>query len=412
MSVIRPKLYKNGIFLKRLAVKQQVIFSPNNNEAVVYRGRAYELFDDSIDISKKSFSIAECSFEEINDKKKDEYLIEKRSFKTLVFLKLSQNKFNSFLYELDLNKIPYIQSGPSSHSSESGQLKKADYYVRFSNEYVEECRDFDKIIDNSFRNSLEGSYKKSVIKEIGKILTSKNKTNKKESILNYINQISLIGLTDLITELYQNKSSDLLENIKIDKKLKDLNQKYLYQIDKIEFLESEIKKQQNDNTILNEINKKDKEILELYEMIDEYESEINQLKTLQISSDKSNNQNKLIGYLNGFLQTFAPSIQLIGNSEINFINKFTKYAEVLNLIKSLNSDFVSIKSKKIQTLFGWYEVNTHISTGNEKKGRIYFKKIKEPEKTLVYIDYKEDDKSQKRVFKYLSKLNLKDKIYF
>ena len=80
MSVIRPKLYKNGIFLKRLAVKQQVIFSPNNNEAVVYRGRAYELFDDSIDISKKSFSIAECSFEEINDKKKDEYLIEKRSF--------------------------------------------------------------------------------------------------------------------------------------------------------------------------------------------------------------------------------------------------------------------------------------------------------------------------------------------
>ena len=136
MASIRPKLYKDGNFQKRLPLKQEIIYSPNNKESVIYRGRAYELFDDSFDISKKSFPISDCSYEDSKISKVDEFFIEKRSFKTLVFLNMSLNKFNSFLYELDLNKVLYIQSGISNRSAENTNYKKANYYVRFSNEYV------------------------------------------------------------------------------------------------------------------------------------------------------------------------------------------------------------------------------------------------------------------------------------
>ena len=410
--VVRPKLYKSGKFLKRLPIKQQVIYSPNNKESVVYRGRVYELFDDAIDIAKESFSLGECQTSSHSLDSIDKYTIERRSFKTLVFLETSLNKFNSFLYELDLANIPYIQSGISSQSSETSQNQNEKYYIRFSNEFVEATDDFDKKIHISFKNALQGSYKKSAIKEIGKIIASKNETNKKENVLNYINNISLIGLTDLVIDLYETTSKELVENIKIKKKSNDLNQKYLYQLDKIEFLEKEIKKQKNDDSFLKEISKKDKEILDLYEIIDEYETEINQLKTIKTSSEISNQQNKLISYLNGFLDTFTPNIELIGNSEVNFINKYTRFSEVLTLLRDLSKDIKSVVSKKIHTLSGWQEINRHISTGNEKKGRIYFKNLKEAQKILVYIDYKEDDKSQKRVFKYLNKLDLNKKLFF
>ena len=84
--VVRPKLYKLGKFLKRLPIKQQVIYSPNNKESVVYRGRVYELFDDAIDIAKESFSLGECQISNHSIDSIDKYTIEKRSFKTLVFL--------------------------------------------------------------------------------------------------------------------------------------------------------------------------------------------------------------------------------------------------------------------------------------------------------------------------------------
>ena len=412
MASIRPKLYKDGNFQKRLSLKQEIIYSPNNKESVIYRGRAYELFDDSFDISKKSYPISDCSYEDSKISKADEFFIEKRSFKTLVFLNMSLNKFNSFLYELDLNKVLYIQSGISNRTSENTKYKKANYYVRFSNEYVDSNKDFERKIKISFQNSLEGSYKKSIIKEIGKIISLKNQNNQKEEVLKYINQISLTGISNLIIELYKTKSSELLENLKIKKDFNTLNQRYLYQIDKIKFLENELKNDKNNKNFIKQINEKEKDISDLYSIIDEYETEINQLKTIQISSEKSNNQNKLINYLNGFLETFAPSIVLIGNSEINFVNKFNRFAEVLYYLKNLDQNLNQIKFKKIKTLHGWTEINSHITTGNEKKGRIYFKKIKESKKILVYLDYKENDKSQKRVFKYLSKLDLKEKLIF
>ncbi len=99
-----------------------------------------------------------------------------------------------------------------------------------------------------------------------------------------------------------------------------------------------------------------------------------------------------------------PRIRLILRSEITLFEKFDDLSIIFNLLNKIN-DKQNIKFRKIVHLDKWFEVNEHISTGKEKKGRIYFSPLKN-NLVAVCIDYKFDDKSQKKIFNNLDNFNL------
>ena len=53
---------------------------------------------------------------------------------------------------------------------------------------------------------------------------------------------------------------------------------------------------------------------------------------------------------------------------------------------------------------GWLELRKHISTGNDKRGRIYCRKSSKGHNFDIVIHWKKDDKDQKRAFTRLANL--------
>ena len=99
-----------------------------------------------------------------------------------------------------------------------------------------------------------------------------------------------------------------------------------------------------------------------------------------------------------------PRLRLIQKSELVIFEKFTNIVPLFKLLKKIN-DKQKINFKKIRTSNSWFEVNDHISTGEEKKGRIYYSPLKS-NLVAVVVDYKYNDKDQFLKFEKIINLNL------
>ena len=100
-------------------------------------------------------------------------------------------------------------------------------------------------------------------------------------------------------------------------------------------------------------------------------------------------------FLNLISETFNalfPRIRLVFKSELII---FEKYKSVLTLFKILRKieNKEELRFKKIRTSKNWFEVDDHITTGDEKKGRVYFSPIKN-DLVLVVVDFKHNNKDQ------------------
>ena len=83
---------------------------------------------------------------------------------------------------------------------------------------------------------------------------------------------------------------------------------------------------------------------------------------------------------------------MVFKSEIIIFEKYKSVLALFKVLKKINYK-EDLRFKKIRTSKNWFEVDEHITTGDEKKGRVYFSPIKN-DLVLVVVDFKHNNKDQ------------------
>lgn len=90
------------------------------------------------------------------------------------------------------------------------------------------------------------------------------------------------------------------------------------------------------------------------------------------------------------------------------VNRFRNRKAIINLLSRLSSRG-DVRLKKIQGKagqFGWREVDEHVATGADKRGRVYVRAVDASDHSIdVVIEWKKDDKSQEKTLGTLTSLN-------
>ena len=106
-----------------------------------------------------------------------------------------------------------------------------------------------------------------------------------------------------------------------------------------------------------------------------------------------------------------PSLAVHPDSVTNLIDRYSSLRSLMSVLRRLASQ-ESVSGKKIQGRagkFGWREVAEHLSTGKDKRGRVYYRSVDGRQHLLdVYISWKKDDKDQEKTLSMLANLSTFD----
>ena len=106
-----------------------------------------------------------------------------------------------------------------------------------------------------------------------------------------------------------------------------------------------------------------------------------------------------------------PNLAVHPESVTNLIGRYSNLRSLMSVLRRLASQ-ESVSGKKIQGKagkFGWREVAEHLSTGKDKRGRVYYRSVEGKQHLLdVYISWKKDDKDQEKTLNMLASLSTFD----
>lgn len=103
-----------------------------------------------------------------------------------------------------------------------------------------------------------------------------------------------------------------------------------------------------------------------------------------------------------------PNLAIHPESVTNLIGRYSNLRSLMSVLRRLAFQ-ESVAGKKIQGRagkFGWREVAEHLSTGKDKRGRVYYRSVEGKQHLLdVYISWKKDDKDQDKTLNILANLS-------
>jgi hypothetical protein len=106
-----------------------------------------------------------------------------------------------------------------------------------------------------------------------------------------------------------------------------------------------------------------------------------------------------------------PNLAVHPESVTNLIGRYSNLRSLMSVLRRLASQ-ENVSGKKIQGRagkFGWREVAEHLSTGKDKRGRVYYRSVEgKPHLLDVYISWKKDEKDQEKTLNMLANLSTFD----
>ena len=115
-------------------------------------------------------------------------------------------------------------------------------------------------------------------------------------------------------------------------------------------------------------------------------------------TNKHNHTNKIINYLELCFSKFE-NINIHPETSQIVVEKFPNATSLFDVLNKLDKR-ESVPARKINgSRLGWFEVNQHITTGNDSLGRIYYVKPEGQKKITVLAYHKSNDNDQQRFHK-------------
>ena len=412
MPYLKFKVYNKEKFITHPPFARQIRRLPDGSTGIEFRGRVYNLFEDQIDISLKSFSISECPLvrsRQILDRKKikkEDFYYDTSKYNPIFYFNGLYDDLNAFLYNLDKKKIDYLKADYSK-----GKINNNigyDFEVKLSGESVkDENLNLNRIIQLLLESREDFSIK-SVEKQLRDMINNDIDENLKEKNINLL--IDKYP-KKLVPKLFVNLGKALKDQKSNSKEFSDLNkekQKLELQLnlkdEEIKTYNELLEKKADDEYKINKISEQMDYISELEKNIDYLHNQNYQLNKDKESFIKTDLKKKFLNYISNTFESVMPRLRLIQKSELIIFDKFTNISPLFKLLKKIN-DKEKINFKKVRTSNNWFEVSEHISTGDEKRGRIYFSILKNNLVAIV-VDYKYNDKDQFLKFDKIINLDL------
>lgn len=286
-------------------------------------------------------------------------------------------------------KIDYLSADVSKN-------KKFDYEVKISEESKIEKKLTKKELIYILFESTETDNTKSFSNEIKFILNQNiDLPIKKKKIQDILDQFPDLLTQDIIIDIFERSKSEISQqNIIEDQKIaiSNLEKKLHSKNDEIIAFEELLKNKAEDEYKYSKISEQSEYILELEKNLNFLHNENNNLKKDKEFFINTDSKKRFLNLISETFNTLFPRIRLVFKSEIIIFEKYKSVLALFKVLKKINYK-EDLRFKKIRTSKNWFEVDEHITTGDEKRGRVYFSPIKN-DLVLVVVDFKHNNKDQ------------------
>ncbi len=395
MPFQRFEVYNKGQLIYKPPFSRQIRRLPDGSKGIVFRGKVYLLFNNIIDISKNSFDIKDCPLitsKQILNKDKfsdEDFYFSDDEYNPKFYFNGLKSDLNSFLYFLEKKKIDYLSADVSKN-------KKFDYEVKISEESKIEKKLTKKELIYILFESTETDNTKSFSNEIKFILNQNiDLPIKKKKIQDILDQFPDLLTQDIIIDIFERSKSEISQqNIIEDQKIaiSNLEKKLHSKNDEIIAFEELLKNKAEDEYKYSKISEQSEYILELEKNLNFLHNENNNLKKDKEFFINTDSKKRFLNLISETFNTLFPRIRLVFKSEIIIFEKYKSVLALFKVLKKINYK-EDLRFKKIRTSKNWFEVDEHITTGDEKRGRVYFSPIKN-DLVLVVVDFKHNNKDQ------------------
>ena len=395
MPFQRFEVYNKSELVCKPPFSRQIRRLPDGSKGIVFRGKVYLLFNDIIDISKNSFKIKDCPLitsKQILNKDKfseEDFYLSEDEYNPKFYFNGLKSDLNSFLYFLEKKKIDYL-------SADISKNKKFDYEVKISEESKIEKKLTKKELIYILFESIETDNTKLFTNEIRFILDQNiDLPIKKKKIQDILDQSPDLLTRDIIIDIFERSKTEISYlNIVEDQKISidDLEKKLYLKNEEIIAFEELLKNKAEDEYKYSKISEQSEYILELEKNLNFLHNENNNLKKNKEFFINTDSKKRFLNLISEVFNTLFPRIRLVFKSEIIIFEKYKSVLALFKILKKINYK-EDLRFKKIKTSKNWFEVDEHITTGDEKKGRVYFSPIKN-DLVLVVVDFKHNNKDQ------------------
>ena len=395
MPFQRFEVYNKSELVCKPPFSRQIRRLPDGSKGIVFRGKVYLLFNDIIDISKNSFKIKDCPLitsKQILNKDKfseEDFYLSEDEYNPKFYFNGLKSDLNSFLYFLEKKKIDYL-------SADISKNKKFDYEVKISEESKIEKKLTKKELIYILFESIETDNTKLFTNEIRFILDQNiDLPIKKKKIQDILDQSPDLLTRDIIIDIFERSKTEISYlNIVEDQKISidDLEKKLYLKNEEIIAFEELLKNKAEDEYKYSKISEQSEYILELEKNLNFLHNENNNLKKDKEFFINTDSKKRFLNLISEVFNTLFPRIRLVFKSEIIIFEKYKSVLALFKILKKINYK-EDLRFKKIKTSKNWFEVDEHITTGDEKKGRVYFSPIKN-DLVLVVVDFKHNNKDQ------------------
>ena len=395
MPFQRFEVYNKGQLIYKPPFSRQIRRLPDGSKGIVFRGKVYLLFNNIIDISKNSFDIKDCPLitsKQILNKDKfsdEDFYFSDDEYNPKFYFNGLKSDLNSFLYFLEKKKIDYL-------SADISKNKKFDYEVKISEESKIEKKLTKKELIYILFESTETDNTKSFSNEIKFILNQNiDLPVKKKKIQDILDQFPDLLTQDIIIDIFERSKSEISQQNTIEDQkitISNLEKKLHLKNDEIIAFEELFKNKAEDEFKYSKISEQSEYILELEKNLNFLHNENNNLKKDKEFFINTDSKKRFLNLISETFNTLFPRIRLVFKSEIIIFEKYKSVLALFKVLKKINYK-EDLRFKKIRTSKNWFEVDEHITTGDEKKGRVYFSPIKN-DLVLVVVDFKHNNKDQ------------------
>lgn len=395
MPFQRFEVYNKSELVYKPPFSRQIRRLPDGSKGIVFRGKVYLLFNNIIDISKNSFKIKDCPLitsRQILNKDKfseEDFYLSEDEYNPKFYFNGLKSDLNSFLYFLEKKKIDYL-------SADISKNKKFDYEVKISEESKIEKKLTKKELIYILFESIETDNTKLFTNEIRFILDQNiDLPIKKKKIQDILDQSPDLLTRDIIIDIFERSKTEIsYHNIVEDQKISiaDLEKKLHLKNEEIIAFEELLKNKAEDEYKYSKISEQSEYILELEKNLNFLHNENNNLKKDKEFFINTDSKKRFLNLISEVFNTLFPRIRLVFKSEIIIFEKYKSVLALFKVLKKINYK-EDLRFKKIKTSKNWFEVDEHIATGDEKKGRVYFSPIKN-DLVLVVVDFKHNNKDQ------------------
>ena len=258
--------------------------------------------------------------------------------------------------------------------------------------------------------SIETFSSKSFQQEIIFILNQKiEPTLQKNKIREILNQYPDLLTQDVIYDIFkQLKNDQESSNLSIikDKELLLIKQELEQKKEEIRTFEELLENKADEEYKIARISEQAEYISELEQNLNYLHNENNNLKKDKEFFINTDSKKRFLNLISETFSAIFPRIRLVFKSEIIIFEKFKSVLALFKILQKINNKD-GLRFKKIKTSKDWFEVDEHISTGDEKKGRVYFSPIKN-NLVLVVVDYKHNNKDQVLKFEKIISSNFEN----